>query len=232
MAPWIVVERDGLADDARAFRTLIAQVRDIREPAPDEGGAVPAPELGVLAFLMPFSAPRGRQVVRRLLAYAGCRALTPVALEVLPFLRELGDALRRALDPRIEMIVDVGPDCPRCHADGGALEEALLNLIANALDAMPEGGLLRLRARACELPDARPGVEISVSDSGAGMSVEAMRRAGQPFFTTKADRPLAGLGLAATNGFARGSGGVLALQASPSGGLTAALRLPQSSTVA
>jgi signal transduction histidine kinase len=180
---------------------------------------------------MPFSAPRGRQVARRLLAYAGCRVLTPGAVEVHRCLSDLGHSLRWALDARIEVIVDVGHDCPRCHADGEALEEALLNLIANALDAVPGGGGLWLRARACELPDARPGVEISVSDSGVGMSAEAMRRAGQPFFTTKADLPLAGLGLAATNGFARASGGVLALQTSPSGGLTAALRLPQTSTL-
>lgn len=232
MAPWIVVEREGLADDARAFRTLIAQVRDTREPAPDESGAACTSELGILGFLVPFSATRARLVVRRLLAYAGCQTLTPVALDVLAFLRNLSDALRWALDARIEMIVDVAPDCPRCHADGEALEEALLNLGANALDAMPEGGRLWLRARACELPDARPGVEISVSDSGVGMSIEAMRRAGQPFFTTKADRPLAGLGLAAANGFARASGGVLALQTSAAGGLTAALRLPRSPSAA
>ena len=92
---------------------------------------------------------------------------------------------------------------------------------------MPEGGLLWLRARACALPDARPGVEISVTDSGAGMGADAMNRAGQPFFTTKAGQPLAGMGLAATNGFAQASSGVLALHSPPSGGLTVGLRLPQ-----
>lgn len=230
MAPWLVVEREGLEDDARIFRTLIAQVRDRPEPAPDADEAGQALEKAALAFLAPSSADRPDLLARQLLAYAGRLRLEPAPLELLPVLCDLAHTLRRALDNRIEVLVEVGHECPRCHADRLALEEALLNLVANARDAMPEGGRLWLRARACDLPDGRPGVEVSVSDSGPGMSADALERAGQPFFTTRADRPLAGMGLAATNGFARCSGGALALQTSPSGGLTAALRLPQPPT--
>ena len=227
MPPWVVVDREGLADDARIFRTLVAQVCDGPEPAPDADCAAEASEHAVLAFLAPNSAGRPDLLARQLLAYAGCLRLDPAPLELLPVLCDLAHTLRRALDHRIEVLVEVGHDCPRCHADRDALEEALLNLVANARHAMPDGGRLWLRAHACDLPDARPGVEVSVSDTGAGMSADALERAGQPFFTTQADRPLAGMGLAATNGFARCSGGVLALRTSPPGGSTAALRLPQ-----
>ena len=227
MPQWIVVEREGLADDARAFRTLIAQMRGAQERAQNQDQAASAVEEHVLAFLAPSMAGRTDRLARQLLAYAGGQAFAPVQLCLLPFLCDLAHTLRRVLDARIEVCVDVGHDCPPCYADRHFLEEALLNLIANARDAMPEGGQLWLGARAFGLPDAGAGVEISVSDSGAGMSTEAMKRAGQPFFTTKTDFALAGMGLAATNGFAQGSGGVLALHSPPSGGLTVALRLPQ-----
>ena len=227
MPQWIVVERDGLADDARAFRTLIAQMRSAQERARNgeqDGSGV---DEHVLAFLAPSAAGRTERLARQLLAYAGAQALSPVKLSLLPFLCDLAHKLRRVLDARIDVWVDVSYDCPPCYADRHLLEDALLNLIVNARDAMPEGGPLGLGARAFDLPDARAGVEIAVSDSGAGMSAEALKRAGQPFFTTKTDHPLGGMGLAATNGFAHASGGVLALHSPPSGGLTAALRLPR-----
>ena len=227
MVQWVVVEREGLADDARAFRTLIAEMRSAQERAPNGEQRASAFEEHVLAFLAPSMAGRTARLATQLLAYAGGQALAPVQLCLIPFLCNLAYALRRVLDARIDVSVDVGDNCPPCFADRHFLEDALLNLIVNARDAMPEGGRLGLGARAFDLPDARAGVEISVSDSGAGMSAEALKRAGQPFFTTKTDHPLGGMGLAATNGFAHASGGVLALHSPPSGGLTAALRLPR-----
>lgn len=227
MDRWRLIEREGLADDARVFRMLIAQWHDVQAVAlQDDAAAIT--EAHVLSVLAPAAAGRHGRLARQLLAYAGSQGLAPVQLELLPYLSDLAYVLRRALDARIEVLVDVGHDCPPCHADRQALDDALLNLVANARDAMPEGGLLWLRARACDLPDARPGVEISVADSGAGMGADAMNRAGQPFFTTKTGQPLAGMGLAATNGFAQASSGVLALQSPPSRGLTVGLRLPQS----
>lgn len=223
MTGWVVIQRDGLADDARAFRTLLAQVHAWQERAQDLDQTTSAMARHVLAP----DDHRTGQLVAQLLAYAGGQPLAPARLELLPFLSGVAHTLRQALDERIHIVVDVDADCPPCHADRRFLEDALLNLIVNARDAMPEGGDLWLRAKAFPLPDARAGVEISVSDTGAGMSAEAMSRAGQPFFTTKTHQALAGMGLAATNGFVRSSGGVLALHCPPSGGLTAAMRLPQ-----
>jgi signal transduction histidine kinase len=176
MAQDVVVERESLTDDAKAFRTLIAELRGT------QGHDLPASAARVdVPVLARAGAARSRRLARQLLAYARMQALAPARLEPSPFLRDLARSLRQALDARIDVVVQVGHDCPACLADRAALEETLLDLVANARDAMPEGGRLGLAARACVLPGQRPGVEISVSDSGPGMSGEAMERAGQPF---------------------------------------------------
>jgi signal transduction histidine kinase len=160
-------------------------------------------------------------------AYAGVQPLTPARLETLPFLCDLAHLLRRVLDERVTVSVVVGHDCPSCYADGNALEEALMHLVVNACEAMPEGGRLLLCARADTVPDGRPAVAMSVSDNGVGMSPDFARRAVQPFVTTKSNRAEAGMGLAAADGFARQSGGHLTLFSQIGTGVTATLSLPQ-----
>lgn len=173
-------------------------------------------------------APSGRRrLLQQLIAFSEGQSLRPEALVVLPLLCDLADRLRHALDTRIDVRVYVRPDCATCFGDRLALEDALMNLVVNARDAMPRSGYLLLRAGACWLPSALPGVEIAVSDSGAGMDAASLSRAGVPVFTTRAGVPRASMGLAATNGFARQSGGSLALASGRYGGFTAGLRLPQ-----
>jgi signal transduction histidine kinase len=173
-------------------------------------------------------APSGRRrLLQQLIAFSEGQSLRPEALVVLPLLCDLADRLRHALDARIDVRVNVRPDCPTCFGDRLALEVALMNLVVNARDAMPRHGYLLLRAGACWLPSALPGVEIAVSNPGAGMDAASLSRAGVPVFTTRAGVPRASMGLAATNGFARQSGGSLALASGRYGGFTAGLRLPQ-----
>ncbi|AVQ85609.1 MULTISPECIES: sensor histidine kinase [unclassified Variovorax] len=169
----------------------------------------------------------GERLARHLQAYAGLQPLTPTRLETLPFLCDLAHMLRRVLDDRISVSVVVGHDCPSCHADGDALEEALMHLVVNACEAMPKGGRLLLSARADTAPDGRPAVAVSVSDNGIGMSPDFARRAVQPFVTTKSGRADAGMGLAAVDGFARQSGGHLTLFSQVGTGVTATLSLPR-----
>jgi signal transduction histidine kinase len=121
----------------------------------------------------------------------------------------------------------VGHDCPACFVDAGALEDALLNLVANARDAMPEGGRLSLAAVGELAPDGSPAVALSVSDSGPGVVADFLQRAVQPFVTTKTQDPRSGMGLPATDGFARQSGGRLTLRSRLSGGTSVTLTLPQ-----
>ena len=117
-------------------------------------------------------------------------------------------------------------------ADPGQVEAALLNLCLNARDAMPEGGGLTIQTSnetiaASPGADLRPGryVRISVADSGYGMTPEVLRRALDPFFTTKGPGA-SGLGLSQAYGLARQSGGTLRLRSTPGQGTEVSLLLP------
>lgn len=126
------------------------------------------------------------------------------------------------------MAVEVERGCAACHADAQALDDALLHLIVNARDAMPDGGCLGLSAHEGGwLADDSPAVALSVSDSGVGMTADVAERAALPFFTTKMNAPWAGMGLSAVHGFVRQSGGTMAVRSSPNAGTTVTLNLPR-----
>jgi len=169
-------------------------------------------------------AVRGGRLADDLLAYAGAQPLAPEALDPRAILRALANDLRRVLDARFEVVVRVGDDCPACFADAAALATALLALVANARDAMPEGGIVALFAATARLADGTAAVEVTVRDEGTGVAAEARATAAQPLVTTKAGRT-SGLGLAAAEGFARQSGGELRL-ASSAAGTACAIVLP------
>jgi signal transduction histidine kinase len=142
------------------------------------------------------------------------------------FLNDFAALLRGALDRNTEVRVQVDDLCPLLWVDVRALEHALISLVTNARDAMPEGGRLGLHAGPTDLIDGSPGVAIAVTDTGFGMPPDVASCAASPFFTTKVNRPMAGLGLAAVQGFTRQSGGSMALQTAQGTGTTVTLNLP------
>lgn len=166
--------------------------------------------------------------VSQMQAYSQAQTLVPTKVELLPFLSDLAYVLLQTLDMRIQVVVNVDHTCPPCLVDGNALREALLNLAVNARDAMPDGGRLQLSARAVPpaASDGRSMVAVSVTDNGVGMSTDFAVQAVQPLVTTKVDQPLAGMGLAAVDGFARQSGGRLEMICAEGRGVTATLLLP------
>jgi CheY-like chemotaxis protein len=187
------------------------------------------------------AAQRGAELTGKLLAFSRRQLLQPSAVDVPQLLQSLAGMLRRTLDQRILIEVDVPPTCPPVRADPGQLESALLNIAINARDAMPDGGTLRFAASACaelpaglqDVPDAsKEGLDgyvaISVSDTGSGMSEVVRQRAFEPFFTTKEPGRGTGLGLATVYGFARQSHGAVALRSAPAVGTTLTLLLPRS----
>jgi PAS domain S-box-containing protein len=115
--------------------------------------------------------------------------------------------------------------------DASQLEMALLNLVRNAADAMPQGGPLRIETRAGSpfAADEENTVEIIVQDQGTGMLPEVMRRATEPFFTTKPQGAGTGLGLSMVNGFAEQSGGRMMIVSEPNQGTAVTLRFPTQS---
>jgi signal transduction histidine kinase len=222
---------DGVATEvsaktAMALTLLLADVRGIlvrltqigEGPVEDERRAIIATALNKLN--------RGDRLASELLAYAGRQPLAPEAVELLPLLCSLADLLRHSLDRRIDVTVQVDDDCPPCHVDRRALEAALINLAVNARDAMPHGG--RMHFRTCVAAPANDvcAVEVSVLDSGVGMEATTSACAALPYFTTKTNDPLAGLGLAAVDGFVRQSGGSMVVRTWMGSGTVVTLRLP------
>ena len=170
---------------------------------------------------------RGERLADDLLACSGQQAWDAADVELLPLLASFADLLRGTLDDRIEVTVDVRHACPPCRTDARALEAALQHLAINARDAMPEGGRLGLLAAPTRFADGSPAVAVVVLDCGHGMTAAIAERAMEPFFSTRSERPLAGLGLNAVAGFARQSGGSVTLETWPGEGTRVTLQLPQ-----
>lgn len=165
----------------------------------------------------------GAELTGRLLAFSRRQVLRPARVDLAVTLHAIADMLRRLVDPRIRITVDVAPACPACRADPGQLESALLNIAINARDAMRGGGLLTIKAA----PAAGDVVAITVNDTGKGMSAWERDRAFEPFFTTKDRGHGTGLGLSTVHGFADQSNGSVTLNSEPDRGTTVTLSIPR-----
>lgn len=152
-----------------------------------------------------------------------------------PVIADLADFVREELRARkVQLVVDAEPGLPTVRVDAGQIRQALLNLIRNAAEAMPEGGTLTVRAgTASGTRDSGRGVnqdsgsrfvEVAVTDVGAGIAPEDLERVFEPFFTSK--QVGTGLGLAISREIAVGHGGTLACESSPGHGATFRLTLP------
>jgi signal transduction histidine kinase len=134
--------------------------------------------------------------------------------------------LRWMVHTPVSISVDVsGNVLPvRCHRRN--FENAILNLVMNARDAMPTGGVISIAAAMSQASGTAPDIFITVSDNGSGMPPEVMAKAFDPFFTTKGGRRGNGLGLAMVRRFAQLAGGSVALQSRLGEGTQVTLRLP------
>jgi PAS domain S-box-containing protein len=179
---------------------------------------------------------RGSDLTKRLLAFGRCETLRPEAIELRSRLRSLHDLLVHSLREDIVLETDLPDDLWPLRADVGALELALLNLTVNARDAMPDGGKVVLHARNRDFGEEeaaglglKPGayVELSVEDTGSGMSRKVRDRVFEPFFTTKGVGKGSGLGLPQVYGFAQQTGGAVRLESEPGKGTVVTLTLPR-----
>ena len=179
------------------------------------------------------AADRARILVQRLLAFSRRQHLRPQAVAIAALIDGVSDLIERSIGPSIDLTIDIQRDLPPAMVDPNQLELALLNLAVNARDAMPEGGTLTITARAEHLVDhdhLGDGhyVCITVADNGQGMDEAVLRRAIEPFFTTKDVGEGTGLGLSSVQGLALQSGGGLHLHSIVGKGTTATLWLPVS----
>jgi nitrogen-specific signal transduction histidine kinase len=179
------------------------------------------------------AAERGAALTKRLLAFARRQELRPEPIDVARLIEDMSDLLRRTLGPTIELASSFPGDLALVHVDPNQLELAILNLSINARDAMPQGGKLIISARRenvdnFNVRELAPGefVRIAVSDSGTGMDEATLKRAAEPFFTTKGLGKGTGLGLSSVYGMAKQSGGAIAITSGVGVGTTVELWLP------
>ena len=183
------------------------------------------------------AAERGSAVTRRLLAFSRRGDLRAEPLDPASLLADLREILTHTLGAGIGVRVEAPAGLPAMMADKGQLETVLVNLAANARDAMDGQGTIILAAAVDRVTEASPPgavrallpgayLRLSVADTGTGMTPEVLARATEPFFTTKPSGKGTGLGLAMARGFAEQSGGGLRLESVPGQGTTVTLWLP------
>jgi PAS domain S-box-containing protein len=183
------------------------------------------------------AAHRGADLTRRLLAFSSTEQLKPTPISLPITIRNIMEMASRAIGPEIEITANLSETLPLVLVDPSGLESALLNLMVNARDAMPNGGSLRIMTRRVEIEAGSMPIDagtlragsyacISVSDNGVGMSHETMERAFEPFYTTKGRHRGSGLGLAMVYGFLRQSNGTVRLYSELGYGTTVSLYLP------
>ena len=174
------------------------------------------------------AAERGARLTGQLLAFSRLQRLEVRPTYVSPLIEEMRPLLRNVLGPGIEKRFDLDPHLTPVLADPTQLEVAVLNLAINARDAMPEGGTLTISTRKRRIgddPELQPGtyVELSIADTGLGMTPDVLARAFEPFFTTKEVGKGTGLGLSMVYGMARQSGGAVKIDSRPGVGTTVRL---------
>ncbi len=181
------------------------------------------------------TADRAAKLTSQLLAFSRQQALTPELFDATTKVQDLGDMLRSLLGARIQVEVVASSDDCMVEADLTQFETALINMAVNARDAMDGEGRLTIRIAARggippirgHAPAAGEFISIAVSDNGTGISDDDLIRIFEPFFTTKAVGQGTGLGLSQVYGFAKQSGGDVAVDSRLGEGATFTLYLPR-----
>ncbi len=223
----------GVAHDFNNLLTVVLSAAEVL--AEDAAAGLPASEADVAAIRG--AGERARDLTRQLLAVARRQVVAPVVADLRPVLAEAEGLLRRVIGEDVELALEAPAALWPVLCDPGQIDQILLNLAANARDAMPGGGRLAVTARNVELdaggargrPEARAGawVELAVSDTGTGMSAEVRRHLFEPFFTTKPRGAGTGLGLATVYGLVRQMGGSISVESEEGSGSRFEILLPR-----
>jgi signal transduction histidine kinase/CheY-like chemotaxis protein len=181
-------------------------------------------------------AERGASLTQRLLAFARQQDLRAVAVDLRALIQGMIDLLERSLGPRVALRLELPEGLPPARIDANQLELAVLNLAINARDAMPDGGSIDIKVAEYQAggdPALTCGryLKLSVIDTGKGMTPEILKRAIEPFFSSKPLGKGTGLGLSMVHGLAVQLGGALQLSSTVGKGTTATLLLPVATAV-
>jgi signal transduction histidine kinase/response regulator RpfG family c-di-GMP phosphodiesterase len=222
----------GIAHDFNNMLTVvIGSLERLRRTVGDDPAALKRVELALEG------AHRCTGLTRQLLSFARRQPLQPRAVDLNDLVASVAGMMRRILGDTVELTVDHGSGLWPVHADPTQVESALINLVVNARDAMPDGGLLSITTRNVDSADverfgiagAAPGgyVALIVTDTGVGMSAGVVERIFEPFFTTKEVGRGTGLGLSIIYGFVKQSGGHIAVDSKVGAGTRITLFLPR-----
>jgi PAS domain S-box-containing protein len=170
------------------------------------------------------AASRGETLTRRLLTFARRQDLNPIVIDLAERLGALRDVLDSSAGQNIRLVLETPPQLSSVLVDVPEFELALVNLVVNARDAMPDGGMIMIVAENVSLTSAEglddltgDFVSVRISDTGSGIDPEVLPRVFEPFFTTKGPEKGTGLGLSQVYGFARQSNGTVRIASSPEG---------------
>lgn len=220
----------GVAHDFNNLLTvLLGNIDLIRKTAPLD------PATAERLAAMHAAAERGAMLTGRLLAFARRQPLSPRAVDVNAAIEGMQGLLHSALGPRMQIDTRPAADLWPAMVDPTQFELVVLNLVINARDAMPQGGVVTVETgnahRGPPLHSEEPlegdYVVVTVRDTGVGMTPEVQARAFEPFFTTKPPGAGSGLGLSQVFGTARQSGGGVQIDSAPGQGTAVAVYLPR-----
>jgi len=222
----------GVAHDFNNQMTVIKGYCDLLRQGlrPDDDSQEPLIEISKAVH-------RATRVTSQLLAFSRKQLLHPQVIDLNEVLSEMLNPLARMIGEDIQLSIIPDAALGNVKIDRAQVEQAIINLVVNARDAMPNGGRLHIEPANVELgesdvrddPDAAPGpyVMLAVSDTGEGMSPETLERIFEPFFTTKEVGKGTGLGLSMVYGFVKQSGGLIRVQSEDGGGTTFRMYLPR-----
>jgi len=179
---------------------------------------------------------RGASLVRQLLLFGRPQSLQAAVIDAVPVLVELERLLRRLISEDVELELRTAPGPLPVFSSRAQLEQVVINLVTNARDAMPNGGVLSIALRSMAVDagavGVRPSIEpgtyamLTVTDTGTGMTDEVIARATEPFFTTKPVGKGTGLGLPTVDGIARQAGGRLCIDSVAGRGTAVSVYFP------
>jgi PAS domain S-box-containing protein len=220
----------GVAHDFNNLLTVIAGNLEMIE------GSLSDPDQREMLREAQDALQEGAKLTAQLLAFGRRQPLNPEPTDIGPLVSNFAELMRRTLGESIELSIVITGSVHLAVVDATQLQNALLNLVINARDAMPRGGRLTIEISHARLdadyaqmyPEVRTGryVLIAVTDTGEGMSEEVRQRAFEPFYTTKPTGVGTGLGLSMVYGFVKQSGGNVQLYSELGGGTSVRVFLP------
>jgi PAS domain S-box-containing protein len=210
-----------IAHEFNNLLTLILASADLIDGTMDRDGDQPRSDLAELKA----AARRGAEMVRRLLALSRDRQLQFEPHAMGPLVERHTAELRGLLSDRVQVEVEIDPAAPLVRTDPAAIHQILFNLVANARDAMPNGGCLRIAvSRVSDATDH--AVVLSVSDNGSGMDGPVLDRVFEPFFTTKPPGEGSGLGLTMVHALVKQHSAAIEVDTAPGRGTSVRIRFP------